>query len=345
MTDLQLALLVIGAVVVVAVFVFNRIQEHRAGRSAERAFRSAAADALLGEPAAPLGGPPAEPRPAPGRSAEPARGALPDERLDYVVELRFAAPVPVPALREQWKPFEHQYAKRAVLAVQAEDGAWARLEDGDGRASSGLHAGLQLVTREGAVGEAALIEFRAAAETLAAATGAIVTAPDMRQAVDRAADLDRFCADTDIQVVLHVVPDEGAAFARSRVMRFAESSGLAPTTGGTYAQRAATGVTFTLQASDGSPLAQDAAAGEDVGALSLTLDVPRTPDTDASFGAMANCASRLAAEVGGRLADDNGRILDERALAAIGSQLGEVRAAFAARRIEPGSDLALRLFA
>lgn len=345
MTDLQLGLLVIGAVVVVGVFAFNRIQERRAERGAQRAFRSAASDALLGEPVAPPEGPPADPRPAPSRGAEPARGALPDARLDYVVELRFAAPVGVPALREHWKPFGHQYAKRAVLAVQAEEGAWVRLEDADGVRASGLQAGLQLVTRDGAVGEAALIEFRAAAETLAAATGASVTAPEMRQAVDRAGDLDRFCADTDIQVVLHVVPEEGAAFERSRVARFAESSGLALAGGGGFALQGAAGVVFTLLASDGSPLAQDPSAAERVGALSLTLDVPRTPDTDAGFRSMASCARRLAAEVGGRLADDNGRILDERALAAIESQLGEVRAAFAARGIEPGSDLALRLFA
>ena len=54
MTDLQFGLLLIGAVAVAAVLIYNRMQERAAGRQAERSFGSRHADALLGEPDARL---------------------------------------------------------------------------------------------------------------------------------------------------------------------------------------------------------------------------------------------------------------------------------------------------
>jgi hypothetical protein len=46
----------------------------------------------------------------------------------------------------------------------------------------------------------------------------------------------------------------------------------------------------------------------------------------------------------GELVDDNGRALDERALAAIAGQLDAMRRSMEARGIDPGGTLALRLF-
>jgi hypothetical protein len=72
--------------------------------------------------------------------------------------------------------------------------------------------------------------------------------------------------------------------------------------------------------------------------------VARTPDLGRSYEAMARAGRQLAAAGGGRLVDDNGAPLDERALAAIGAQLEAVRQELAGRGIEPGGPLALRLF-
>jgi len=59
--------------------------------------------------------------------------------------------------------------------------------------------------------------------------------------------------------------------------------------------------------------------------------------------AMARAGRQLAG-ASGRVVDDNGSPLDDRALVAIGAQLEAVRATLAGRGIEPGSPLALRLF-
>jgi hypothetical protein len=74
--------------------------------------------------------------------------------------------------------------------------------------------------------------------------------------------------------------------------------------------------------------------------ITLLLDVPRTPDLPKSYAAMIKAARRL----GGRVVDDNGNNLDERALAAIGVEVEGLRARLVEIGIEAGSPLALRVF-
>jgi FtsZ-interacting cell division protein ZipA len=311
MTELQLGLLAIGAVVVAGVFAYNRIQENRAQREAQRSFASGHDDVLLGgageaRAAAVVQRP--EPRRAP---------ALPDERIDYVIEIALKAPVPPASVEAHWQPIQRRHSPRAVLAADPSTPAWK--------------AGLQLVSRAGAVVEAELIEFRAAVETMAAALGGIVAAPEMKAAMEQARDLDQLCGETDIQVVLHVVAPPGGALSPEAVAEAALSGGLAADGDGRYVLRTPEGrVLYEL------------VSGE--GALSLALDLPHAPDTVRTFESMARLAHHLAAACGGRLADDNGNALGEQAVAAIAAQLDQVRGVLEARGIAPGSPAAARLF-
>jgi hypothetical protein len=165
-------------------------------------------------------------------------------------------------------------------------------------------AALQLVSRSGVVSDAELLEFRSSVETLAAKLAATVAAPGMREALEAARELDGVCAEADIQVALHVV-------------------GIPP------------GVAVQDPAFRATP--------RDDG-VTLTLDLARTLEPARSYEAMARAGRQLAQSRGGRLVDDHGRELDERALASIGAQLEAVRRILAGRGIEPGSPLALRLF-
>ena len=284
MTDLQLGLLAIGALAVIAVVVYNRWQERVARRDAEQAFGSGHADVLLGaerrEPALP-----------PRREAVPPelRRAVPAERIDYVIELALPKPLAPPIVHEAWSPTERRFARRALLAV---DGVQVR-------------AALQLVSRHGVVSDAEVLEFRALVETMAAALAARVAAPEMREALEAARELDRTCAEADIQVALHVV---GIGTAPAQFI--------------------------------GQPF--QAIARDD--GVTLTLDVARTREPRATYEAMARAGRELAQSRGGRLVDDAGRELDERALAAIGRELETVGARLAGCGIEPGSALALRVF-
>ncbi len=297
MTDLQLGLLVIGIAAVVGIVAFNRLQERKARRDAERAFGSRHADALLGEAA------PSRPEAPPRGEAPPMPQALPDERVDYIIVLRTPVGIPSGAVLESWRAIEQRFGRRALLAGSDGSG-WRRISQGDFGSSTALRASLQMVSRAGVVSDAELIEFRSDVETLATRIGATASAPEMRAALDAARELDRACADADIQVALHVV-------------------GAAPP-----------GEDFS-----GKPF--QIAPRED--GATLTLDVARTLEPGRSFEAMARAGRQMAGD-SGRLVDDNGNPLDDRALASIGAQLDAVRAMLAERGIEPGSPLALRLF-
>jgi hypothetical protein len=280
MSELVLGLIVLGAVLFAGVLVYNRLQERSAERAAERAFGPSRADPLMGadsriEPE--LGQPFA------------ASQTEPDERVDYVVELKPARPLAAALVHEGWKPIESRFGRRALLAAAA---------------AGGWRAALQLVSRAGVVSEAELIEFRSRVQALGAKLGAAVSAPELRRALERARELDRTCADTDIQVALHVV-----------------GSRIEPELGEQPFQ--------VVRREDG---------------VTLVLDVALTPDLSRSYEAMARAGRSLAQEHGARLVDDRGNALDERALAAIGTQLEAVRQALAGRGIETGSPLALRLF-
>jgi hypothetical protein len=269
MTDLQLGLLVIGAAAVGAVLLYNRRQERAARREAERAFAAARGDVLLD---------------AGARRQEPRLGV----QADYVIDLRFPAGAPRSAY-EHWDPVQRRFGRRAMLS---------------GADSAEPRAALQMVSREGVVGEAELLEFRALVETLAGALGATLRAPELRASLEAARELDRVCAEADIQVALHVV---GAAVKS---------------------------VDFKNQ-----PF--EMAARE--GGLTLTLDVARSVDPPRSFEAMVKAARQLATN-GGRVVDDKGQALDERALASIGAEIEAVHRRLVERGIEPGGALALRLF-
>ena len=77
MSDLVLGLLVLGVCLFAGVLLYNRWQERSAKGAAERAFGSRHADALM------------DTAPAPARR-EPTLEirTLPDERVDYVIELQ-----------------------------------------------------------------------------------------------------------------------------------------------------------------------------------------------------------------------------------------------------------------
>lgn len=276
MTDLQLGLLVIGAVGVAGVLVYNRLQERAARRHAQRSFTSDHPDVLAGEP-----GGRREPTIGEPTIREPTLEPLP-QRPDTLAP-RPAGP---------WIDYVIQLSGVPLAELEQRFGARARVSESQ--------VALQMVSRRGVIGEGELLEFRSQVETLAASHGGTVSAPEMRVALEAASELDHACAEVDIQIALHVVGVSSAP----------------PSAGPGFK---------TVKRPDG---------------LTFLLDVPRTPDLAASYGAMV----RSARQLGGRLVDDNGNTLDERALGLIGAEVEATRARLAELGIEPGSPLALRLF-
>ena len=258
--------------------VYNRWQERSARRAAHKAFASTHTDVLLDgrrEPSVP-----ARPEVAPEPPRSTVRAA---EKVDYVMQL--SGTLPPAELHEGWAQIERRFLRRVFL--------------------DGQRAAIQLISREGVISDAELLEFRSMVETLGTQLGAAVRAPEMRAALDAAREIDKTCADADIQVALHVVGIDAAAAG------FADPP-------------------FQV-----TPRADG---------VTLTIDVARTLEPARTYEAMARAGRQLAQSHGGRVVDDEGRELDERALAAIGRSVDAVRQQLAGCGIEPGSPLALRVF-
>lgn len=337
MTDLHIALLAAGVLAVVGVFAYNRFQERSARRRAEEVFPQTRPDVLMDSRAD------ARREPVLDRAARRAeadaghsRDDLPDPRLDYVVELTPHSPIAAAALVDAWAPVAGRFGRRALLAGIDTQGRTRRIAHGATGDLTGVWAGVQLVSRQGVTGEAEVVEFRAAVETLAATLGAEARAPEMRSALDEARSLDRACADADIQVVVHVVSGNGRPIPQADADSALARLSLGFASDGRAEVRDDAGrclYCVILDASSRQP------------GLSLVLDVPRTPALDDTYREMVAAARTLAAALGGTLRDDAGQVLDDRALAAIGAELARVRTSLEALGVAPGGPLALRLFA
>lgn len=347
MSEFQLSLLVIGAAVVVAVFAYNKWQEARARRFAKHAFESNHIDVLT--EAAEIYRKPARPEGAPSRIEPPEQGmsqvpvsentqcpyATPiDYTMELVGESNFAGSI----FQEYWQSAEHRFAARlrflggegAALAPVEAGGKYRRLE-----------ASLQLVSRSGVVSESELLEFRSAVESLAARLGISVQSPEMREALERARKLDEICAESDIEVAFHVVAADGQSIDPVRVHELTISAGMSPRIEGGYSFRDSGGREIFVLSEGEMP-----ASGQSTRrpCLTISMDVPRAPDTQMSFELMVNFARQLASDLGGSLVDDNNRTIDEKSLQSIVQQLTKVRATLETAGVVPGSDMALRLF-
>lgn len=170
---MHIGLGVLGVVALAGVLAYNYVQERVARRQAERTFASQHPDVLLEK---------TDTRREPTLRPGPQPGAMPHPQVDYIIELSLP-------INEGWAAIQHRFGRRALLADTS--------------------AALQMVTRDGVVSEAELVEFRSEVETLAVKAGATVRAPEMRAAREAAQDLDRACADADIQIALHAVGGPG----------------------------------------------------------------------------------------------------------------------------------------
>lgn len=342
MSELQTGLIVLGILVVVGVLAYNRLQERAVTRRADRSFRSAHGDVLL--EAVDARREPTLDAPQDARTRAPD-SALPDPKLDYLIELDLPQGVAGAKLLEDWAGCARRFARRALIAASDDGEDWALPRAQDAKAYRRVRAGLQLVTRQGPVGEGELIEFRSGVETLAAGLGAKLSSPEMKEAVATARELEGLCAQTDVQVVIHVSAPPAATLDATKVRSAAVAAGFALEGDGRFVLRdGEERLLYALSARDGASSAAQAAKNLELHGVSLTMDMPCAPDTARTYDAMVRFARQLAASLGGSLVDDNGKALDERSLAAIGAQLQAIRVTLEARGFAPGTAAARRLF-
>ncbi|MBY0437384.1 MAG: hypothetical protein K2W80_04260 [Burkholderiales bacterium] len=203
---------------------------------------------------------------------------------------------------------------------------------------------IQAVDPRGPASAAELQAFLANAHGAASAVGGLATAPDPAATAGHAAALHEFCSSVDVAIGLNVAAASGG-FSGTKLRGLIEAAGFRALPDHTYVLADDTGTTLcTLTDGNGGGLDPQAMRSQSVRAISLLLDVPRTPGTVAQFERMVSQARQFAQGLSGSVVDDSGRVLDEASIGRIRAQLASMLKAMRARGIEPGDPVARRIF-
>ena len=373
MSELQIGLLGLGVIVVIGVLIFNKVQELRARRAAEKQFGRKHDDVLLGardaSGAAGLASPAAagtsdgfpgervEPRwheaaQAPdmtespvvtaGAEADGAAGAVDhvlapqslDARIDFIAELVVEDPVLGSHVKLE---VEKLPLKKNIDCDGYNEAArgWEMLNRD--AVYERVRIGIQLSDRGGPLKSDELAAFQTGVVTIAHQLGARVEWPGEQSPLTRAAELDAFCAGVDVLIGINVVVK--ANFAETKLRGLAEANGFVREDDGVFRRR------DPVEQGAGEVLSMRGVEAEGaLKAASLALDVPRVARETAPFALLTHCAKRLAKGLDGKLVDDNGRVLDDAGLAAIQTSLAGIYARMDAAGMPAGGTLARRVF-
>jgi len=287
---------------------------------------------------------PEMPLPRPLSAPSMARDAVaPDPDIESVVVLRPAVPAPSAALAPasalpRGKPLRWLGRRAANLSWQPIDAAPGPWQE--------IAACLLLANRSGAATRDEIEAFLHAIGGIAAAISAEFAPPDAADESARAEELDRFCADLDVQIGLTILKAELGQIAGTRLRGVAEATGFRLSADGQFEYPDETGALLcTLQNyKQDEPFTVESLRALSTPGVVLLIDVPRVLDPVKVFDQMRLIAKRLAKTLEGVLVDDNRRPLDDASLTAIREQVQATAAALRAAHIEPGGARALRLF-
>src|SRR3954463_745027 len=359
MSDLQIGLALLGAIIVIAVLAFNYWQERQFQRRGEQTFTGRHEDVLLGVAGtapAPTNAPalgPDDSRIEPRMDAElkvPAATQLqegnadvPRREIDYIAELRageFIAAQHIAKVRERIPALGRRIS---FGGLNHESKSWEPLRT-DGRYTT-LRVGFQLVDRSGPAKEE---QFRSFCEFVRATAGelaAIAELPEFAPSLEQAVALDEFCADVDVLVGINVIANTGQVFHGTKIRGLAEARGLRLQSSGVFHCHDEQGSTlFSLDNQQSEPFLIDRIRNITTPGVTFLLDVPRVANGLQVFDKMVAMSRTFAESLDGILADDNRALLNDAGLDRIRAQLRAIYSAMEQRGIDAGSPLALRLF-
>ena len=337
MTDFQVALLVMGGCAVAAVLVYNKVQERRARRQGKVDFPEHASDPLFErddgrrEPAGAPESPSTEHR-VERRSG--ADFAVPDRRIDYVIDVKVDTLIAEAACLDLWRAIQRRFRERTAIAGSIDGIEWSAIDGSSQSSWLEYRAGLQLVSRSGAAAEADILEFRTMIDGLAAQLGGIVKPGDARHAIAYAHELDEFCAESDIQIALHLVAPEGAPFRSGEVIKVAEHNGLLGSAGSFQKPNASGDYIFDLRFEGDASYSRG----------TFTLDVPTVVEPEEAYKQMILVAQAFQRALGGVLVDDNGGALSDDGFAATWRTVNTVIRGLVEKGFRPGLPITKRLF-
>lgn len=377
MSDLQISLVIIGAVIIVGVVIFNRIQLARYHRKVQNIFRHEHDDVLLNDEHKPVfGSERIEPQFGDEASSAPDTAAgsanisvdrqiaddqpIPkepgmqkkmidiDSTINYIADIRSSLPIPHEKLIDLLQQ-KFDYGKPVRWFGLQEGQSWEEISLdtlSPRNTYIQLKGCLQLADRSGPVTEINLSRFRDMVEDFAAQVQAEIECPDISEAYARAVDLDRFCADVDVIMGINIISKDGGAFVGTKIRALAEASGFRLESDGVFKYRDSetNEVMFSLGNFESAPFLPANMRTLTTRGITFLLDVPRVANGERVFDQMAHIARLFSSTLNGILVDDNRVPLSENGVKRSRQRLADIQSTMAARNIAAGSKTALSLF-
>jgi hypothetical protein len=275
----------------------------------------------------------------------PVPASLLDPRLEYVVTMELVEAVPVAQiLHSQREALARLHKPVHWIGFNEKNREWERLSPASEMGVRRLRVGLQLVNRLGPVPEADVAIFSNAMAALADELMAVADMPSTR-VLDQAAEIDRFCADVDLEIGINLV-SRASAFSGTKIRALAEAAGMVLGNDGLFTRYDEEGrAQFSLQNYETARFAPDSIRSISTHGLTFLLDVPRVDHGERVFTQMTDLAKRFAETLQGALVDDNRQPLSESQLDHIRREfIGKPQATMAAFGLSAGSAQSLRLF-
>lgn len=358
MSELQISLLGIGVAVVLAIYIYNWLQQRKYRRKFGAAFKHRHEDALyqpaveiptdevlvekIEQEAVPINISPKESQH--GYTVD-AMCALLDEETDFIAVISPKSPMSADALTLLWQQRFDLDKSVHVCGLSVASGEWEKVIVDSPLAYTSFKLALQLANRAGAVSEVKLMDFRKLARIVAAQLHADMVLPDVAEATARAVELDNACAAVDLIIGLNLLPSDEHILSGNDIARVAEQHGLSLQADGAFHLIDTHGHTlFSLCNENNTPFQHHALDQLHVDGLTLLLDVPRVEQPSLGFDQMVVLAQQLASELRATIVDARHVALSEGSITLIRERIAAVEADMRARHIIAGSAQARRLF-
>jgi hypothetical protein len=368
MSSMRLGLLALGVLFVLAVWMFNKLQERRIRRRVEAPFSQPRRDVLLdreisehvsraGAPV-PMDDPKrAEPRFVAREAAsddasptlaeglsEERQSILPfeiDAPIHALIPLTIEQPVSGDRVLASLAAFRHA-GRQNVLLLGGREGLWYPVRAME--RFDALLVAIQLANRSGPLNEVEFSEFVTRLESAAEQIPATCDAPEMIETIARARSLDASCAPLDAQIGLTLANPEGV-WAGELIALECEAQGMVLRSDGRFHATLDEAVTlFTLQNADGPAFRVDNLEKLATSRITFVLDVPTVAQELDPYRLMTRAAQSMASRLGAVIVDDQLRTLTPTMLEAIARQIEPVYAKLDAAGMSAGSRRALALF-
>ena len=364
--DLQIALLLIGAVLILALMLYNLSKSKKQKKQTTDVYgadyflnKSTSGDPFLGQDASRI-----EPglKDGQGQLADDlgaSIGKTPDlvtekkyiskidPAIDCIVMFRFTMPVrgeDVLMQLQKWpsnEPFRIAVEGYSEAVNDEAKSTWETLNKD--HAYRELQVSIQLANRRGPIQGDTLTEFFGLGQQLAQVFDAEIEVPPLQDVLELAQDLDQFAVQCDIQLGFSLMANMNSWGAKEIEAALIKEGLKLSREGMHFNFYADETLLFKAQVPSLNYLRDDLQKAR-IKQVLFTLDVPLVNESFQPFLKMLKIAQTLAQEMDGRLLDDNGQSLEPSAIESILTHLKPIYELMHSRQILPGSPTASRLF-